>query len=101
MTDNQDGGFLDYAAGATTPDGKTIKFIYGQSEEVVVFEDEGGRVQWETADVAPHHTEVHHRFDRLHARLYSAIGKHKQSSMLHELAQALYRALSESDRLQA
>lgn len=101
MNDTINSSLLDYSAGGQSSSGRKIKFIFGQSEEVLVFEDEESRVQWETSEVLPHHTEVHQTFDRLHARIYGAIGKRSQPSLLAELAQALFRGLSEQGREQA
>ena len=86
---------LDYSIGAKSSAGRVIKFIYGQCDEVIVFEDEDGRVQWESLNLATHHIEVHQTFDRLYARLHSAISERKHASLVAELAQALFRGLVE------
>lgn len=101
MTDVDDTSFLDYSVGDKSSAGRLIKFIYGQSDEVIVYEGEDGRVHWESADWPPHHIEVHQKYDRLYAMVCGAIGKRKQASLVAELAQALFRGLSESVREQA
>ncbi len=91
----------NYKIGDRTRAGTTIAFIFGVTEELIVYRDTDQKVQWETSDLTPTATQIHHIFARLHACMKSSVPKARRDEFRDQLAQALFLALTEGHPDQA
>ena len=91
---------LNYKVGDKTLSGETISFIYGSSNSLIVFKDSNGLVQFETTgdELSPTELAVHAYYDALESRVRSYLPKDKHQRFITTMAQALFLALSETDK---
>ena len=90
---------FNYAVGDKAPNGEKIAFIYGQSPDVIVYEDDQGNFQW---GVRPDQLSTSHRaalstWDYLWERVRKWFPDKERKPLYHELANALFVALGETD----
>lgn len=89
----------NYKVGDKTSSGETIAFIYGQSPDVIVFEDTNKKLQWSVRpdQLSPTQKAVQRTFDRLDAKRNLWIPDGERSDAREEMRSALFLALSEED----
>ncbi len=92
-----------YKIGDKHISGEVIAFIYGQSPDVIVYEDAKGMLQWEVSgdQLSPTQQAVQQTFDRLEARRSLWIPKGTRSDSKEEMRNALFLALCEDDTSKA
>lgn len=94
---------LKYDVGDSHPSGGKVDFICGHSDDVIVFLDSAGLLQWETALTILTDVQrlVHQEFDRLYGLVTAWIPKPRRRPHIHALGSALFLALSEPDGTKA
>jgi hypothetical protein len=89
---------LCYKVGDKGACGETISFIVGHSPDIIVYRDSNGHIQWETKDdvLTSSQARANNEYDKLNFKILSFISAKRKESFEMQLAQALFRGLSES-----
>jgi hypothetical protein len=93
------GPFDNLRVGETDRGGDKISFIIGWNDQVMVYMVEGDHLKIHAASDRPTEREIEilRVFDRLYALISLTLRKGKTLSLKHDLAGALYHALSDRD----
>jgi|GEM_PF-1903227 len=85
----------EYKIGESCPSGHVIEYIYGKSDELMVYSTEKGAICWEyIGENEPSFSQATNLFETLASKIPYEIPQNVRESIKHQLAMSLFNSMA-------